>query len=173
MLSKSDDLSPVVVAHSDVAFSLFYGHLEQSELEDILTLLERPFPFGLKTPGGYVVANPIFSTKSEHYKSLGFGQYHGLVVWSWPSAMLQLGLMRQIEEYPSLKGRLQKVLADISQSEQRVGPLATSELWAIDLDENGVIWRAYGTKGDQTESNALQLWSTVYPAVEHVRKTMK
>ncbi len=173
ILSKTDGLNPVVVAHTDVAFSLFYGRLKHEELEEILTLLERPFPFGLKTAAGYVVANPIFSSDTDHYKTLGFGQYHGLVVWSWPSAMLQLGLMRQLGQHPEVAQRLQTLLNEIQQSEERVGALATSELWAIDLTDSGITWRAYGTSGDQTESNALQLWSTVYPALEFVRDSMK
>lgn len=170
VLSFNDDLSPVVVPHSDVAFTLFYGHPERAQVEDILTLLERPFPFGLATPAGHLVANPVFSTNPDHSRSLGFGQYHGLVVWSWPSAMLQFGLMRQLGRFPELDARIDSLLTGIAASENRVGPLATSELWAIELDPaKGVSWRAYGVGGDQAESNALQLWSTVYPALVYAR----
>jgi hypothetical protein len=169
VLSFKQDRTPVVVPHTDVAFSLFYGHPDESHLQAILDLLERPFPYGLATPGGHVVASPVFSEEPEHYQSLGFGQYHGLVVWSWPSAMLQFGLLRQKARFPAQAARMDALLEQIRQSEQRVGALATSELWAIDLDESGVTWRAYGVAGDQAESNALQLWSTVYPALEFVR----
>lgn len=169
VLSFNDDMTPVVVPHTDVAFTLFYGHPDENRTEEILTLLERPFPYGLATPAGHLVASPVFSTNPEHYRSLGFGQYHGLVVWSWPSAMLQFGLMRQRGRFPGLDARIDSVLADIASSENRVGPLATSELWAIGLDNRGVTWRAYGAQGDQAESNALQLWSTVYPALVFAR----
>lgn len=170
VLSFNDDMSPVVVPHTDVAFTLFYGHPDAPEVSDVLTLLERPFPYGLATPGGHLVASPVFSTNPEHYRSLGFGQYHGLVVWSWPSAMLQLGLLRQRERFPALAERIDLLLAGIEQSETNVGPLAISELWAIGLNAEGVTWRAYGTAGDQAESNALQLWSTVYPALVYARQ---
>ncbi|MFA7480727.1 MAG: hypothetical protein WC314_09500 [Vulcanimicrobiota bacterium] len=172
VLSFNDDGSPVLVPHTDVAFTLFYGTPNQAELTDILTLLERPFPYGLSTPAGHLVASPVFSSDSEHYQSLGFGQYHGLVVWSWPSAMLQLGLMQQLQRYPELDERIRGLLEQIEASEQRVGPLATSELWAIDLGAEGIVWRAYGVAGDQAESNALQLWSTVYPALVRARATL-
>lgn len=169
-LSLDDKKQPVEVIHSDVTFTLFYGHPDLRQLRDILTLLERPFPYGLKTPAGYLVANPIFSGNPKHYQSLGFGQYHGLVVWSWPQAMLSLGLLRQHGRFPQLDERIARLAREIRDCEERVGPLATSELWAIDLDESGVTWRAYGVAGDQTESNALQLWSTVYPALEYARQ---
>ena len=169
-LSFNDDKTPVKVMHSDVAFSLFYGNPDAAKLESILTLLERPFPYGLKSPAGYLVANPILSDNPKHWQSLGFGQYHGLVVWSWPQAMLSLGLMRQHGRFPALDQRISRLAQEIRQSEERVGTLATSELWAVDLNESGLTWRAYGVAGDQTESNALQLWSTVYPALEFVRQ---
>ena len=169
VLSFNGDMTPVVVPHTDVAFTLFYGHPDQTQLDAILSLLERPFPYGLATPAGHLVASPVFSTDPGHYRSLGFGQYHGLVVWSWPSAMLQFGLLRQQGRFPALDGRLTALLDEIRQSELRVGPLATSELWAVDLNSSGLTWRAYGVAGDQAESNALQLWSTVYPALEFVR----
>jgi hypothetical protein len=169
VLSFNDDGTAVVVPHTDVAFTLFYGHPDGKRLEAILALLERPFPYGLATPAGHLVASPVFSTNPMHYKSLGFGQYHGLVVWSWPSAMLQLGLLRQRGRFPALDGRIEDLLAHIEQSEANVGPLATSELWAVGLDATGLSWRPYGTAGDQAESNALQLWSTIYPALEYAR----
>jgi hypothetical protein len=167
VLSFNDDMSPVVVPHTDVAFTLFYGHPSQQQLDATLSLLERPFPFGLATPAGPLVASPVFSTDPGHYRSLGFGQYHDLVVWSWPSAMLQFGLLRQQGRFPSLDSRIDGVLTQIRQSEDRVGALATSELWAVGLAD-GITWRAYGVAGDQAESNALQLWSTVYPALQYV-----
>lgn len=169
VLSLDDRKRPVEVIHSDVAFTLFYGQPKQDRLSDILTLLERPFPYGLKTPAGYLVSNPIFSSNVDHYRSLGFGQYHGLVVWSWPQAMLSLGLLRQHGRFAELDERIARLAREIRNSEERVGALATSELWAVDLDQTGLVWRGYGEEGDQTESNALQLWSTVYPALEYAR----
>jgi hypothetical protein len=170
VLSLRDDGTPVVVPHTDVAFTLFYGSPRREDLEAILALLDRPFPYGLATPAGHLVASPVFSPDTDHYRSLGFGQYHGLVVWSWPMAMLQLGLLRQLDRFPDLDPHIKDLLDDMALAEQRVGPLATSELWAIELDSLGITWRAYGVQGDQAESNALQLWSTVYPALHLARR---
>ncbi len=170
VLSYRDDGSAVVVPHTDVAFTLFYGHPDEQRLGDIVSLLERPFPYGLATPGGLLIASPVFSPEPGHARSLGFGQYHGLVVWSWPSAMMQFGLLRQQGRFPALEPRIAGLLQGIKESEARVGPLATSELWAIGLDDSGITWRAYGVAGDQAESNAMQLWSTVYPALDYVRR---
>jgi glycogen debranching enzyme len=170
ILSFNEDGSPNVVTHSDVAFNLFYGNLSDEELDRILTFLEQPFPLGLTTPVGPIVANPILSPDPSHHKLLGFGQYHGMVVWSWQSAMLQFGLIRQAGLHPSFRQRVNALVETLGKAEERAGELATSELWAVDLTADGLLARGYGVAGDQTESNAMQLWSTVYPSLRFVKE---
>ena len=170
VLSFNADGSPNEVVHSDVAFNLFYGNLSEQELNRILTFLEQPFPLGLLTPVGPVVANPILSPNTDHYTLLGFGQYHGMVVWSWQSAMLQFGLIRQAKEHPGSRHRIEALVESLGEAEERVGELATSELWAVNLTPQGLKARGYGVTGDQTESNAMQLWSTVYPSLRFVKE---
>ena len=170
LLSFNEDGSPNVVTHSDVAFNLFYGNLSEEELKRILTFLEQPFPLGVTTPVGPVVANPILSPNPEHHTLLGFGQYHGMVVWSWQSAMLQFGLLRQAGLHPSYRDRINASLKTLGEAEERAGELATSELWAVNLNADGLKARGYGVAGDQTESNAMQLWSTVYPSLRFVKE---
>ncbi len=167
-LALDDNLDPVEIPSSDVCFTLFYANPSQQEVTNILDLLERPWPAGLMTAAGPLVVNPALSADALHYRTLGFGAYHGLVVWSWPSSMLQLGLFRQAERHPELKDRLMSVAKSIAEAEKRVGDLANSELWAIDLGVQGIDWRAFGGDLDETESNALQLWSTVYPVIWHL-----
>ncbi len=170
LLSFNEDGSGNRVTHSDVAFNLFYGNLSERELERILTFLEQPFPLGLLTSVGPVVANPILSPDPNHHTLLGFGQYHGMVVWSWQSAMLQFGLIRQAEQHPSYQDRIRALVRTLSEAEERAGELATSELWAVTLTPEGLKARGYGVAGDQTESNAMQLWSTVYPSLRSVKE---
>lgn len=168
VLSFNADGSANLVAHTDVCFNLFYGELSQERLERILSFLELPFPVGVITRAGPIVANPAFSSNPAHYRTLGPGQYHGMVVWSWQSAMLQLGLARQQGLHPRYAGRIQKLLAQLAEGEKTAGDLGTSELWGIQFAGQSVEPRPYGEGPDQTESNVLQLWSTVYPAVTYV-----
>lgn len=168
-LSFNPDGSGNQVSHTDLAFNLFYQDLTESQLSRIVSFLEQPFPIGVITPVGPVVANPVLSENPSLYKSLGFGQYHGMVVWSWQSAMLSLGLVRQAEHHPAYRSRITLLLKQLEEAELRVGELANSELWGVTVEQDGVTARGYGQAGDQTESNALQLWSTVYPAVRFVK----
>ena len=170
VLSFNEDGSPNIVTHSDVAFNLFYGDLSEQELERILTFLDQPFPLGLTTPVGPVVANPILSPDPAHHTLLGFGQYHGMVVWSWQSAMLQFGLIRQAGLHPSYRDKINSLVETLGKAEERAGELATSELWAVNLTPDGLKARGYGVAGGQTESNAMQLWSTVYPSLRFVKE---
>ena len=55
----------------------------------------RPFPAGLMTDAGVLVANPVFSTPALQ-ASFTNHDYHGTVIWSWQQAVLAAGLARQI-----------------------------------------------------------------------------
>jgi hypothetical protein len=159
---------PVEVMNSDMSFTLFLGDPSRAEVDESLRLLELEYPLGLMTPVGPVVANPAFSLDARHPRELGRQAYHGAVIWSWQSAMLQAGLLRQWDKYqgdPELGPRLQAVIRSLTEAEKRAGALANAELWTHRV--RGEQWEAvaFGAgSGDQTESNALQLWSTVYPA---------
>lgn len=167
-LSLRPDGSPVEVANSDDAFLLFLGDPGRAEVERTLRLLELEYPLGLSTAVGPVVANPAYSLEHRHHRELGRNAYHGAVVWSWQSAMMTAGLLRQMERFagdPDLVRRLRQAVVRLGHQEDAAGALATSELWSHRAGPDG--WRAvaFGAEAsDQTESNAAQLWSTVYPA---------
>lgn len=55
-----------------------------------------PFPVGLSTDVGLVVANPAFATNLDYSKNFKNSDYHGIVVWSWQMAMMAQGLARQL-----------------------------------------------------------------------------
>ncbi len=56
----------------------------------------RPFPVGLATDIGLLVANPAFGGLPEYASTWDRGAYHGVVVWSWQMAMMAAGLERQL-----------------------------------------------------------------------------
>ncbi len=161
----------LAIMNSDISFELFLGEPSADRVEVALRLLELPYPVGLRTGVGPVVANAAYSTDPGHWETLGRGAYHGAVVWSWQSAMLRAGLARLLPRFrqqdPALARRMETVLADLAASQERAGDLAGSELWTFEVESGD--WRAVpfgtGTASSGDESNPVQLWSTVQPAL--------
>ena len=86
---------PTPVLSSDEAFQLFYGRPEKAALVAAVTRLFQPFPVGLMTEVGLVVANPAYSDRPEDCVLFDRDHYHGAVVWSWPQTMMRRGLEQQ------------------------------------------------------------------------------
>lgn len=166
-LALQENGRPVEVMNSDLGFRLFLGEPTQAEVEAVLPLLELDYPVGLMTGVGPVVANAAYSGNDRHWRELGRDAYHGAVVWSWQSLMLRAGLARQEERFPALAPRLDAVAQRLAAAEARAGALAGSELWTFAVE--GGDWHpvafGMGTSSSKDESNPVQLWSTVYPAV--------
>ena len=59
--------------------------------------IRAPFPVGLSTPVGILVANPAYGGSPLYAANWTNNAYHGTVVWSWQMAMLAAGLQRQLE----------------------------------------------------------------------------
>jgi hypothetical protein len=171
-LSLNGDGSPVEVENSDCVFTLFLDEPDPQEVTRLLQVLALPYPLGLYTDVGVLVANPAFSCSEEHWKKLDRKAYHGTVIWSWQIYMLELGLVRQIERFSAMGGqaelvaKMKKTLLCIQKARERAGALANSELWSFIIEKGTMLPAAFGSEeGTSDESNAVQLWSTVFPAV--------
>lgn len=165
-LSLDAQARPVEVMHSDDAFLLFLGQPDRAQVEQTLRLLELEFPVGLMTGVGPVVANPAYSTDPRHPQQLDRGAYHGTVVWGWQSALMTAGLLRQRQLHPALAGRIEAVLRQLWLCERNARTLANSELWTFSVDSGDWQAQAFGQGTASTdESNPVQLWSCVYPAL--------
>jgi len=170
-LSLDDQGRPLAIMNSDISFELFLGQPSAHQVEMALRLLELPYPVGLRTGVGPVVANAAYITDPGHWKTLGRGAYHGAVVWSWQTAMLRSGLARLIPVFrgprPDLARRMQAVLADLRQTQRAAGEMGGSELWTFEVDSGrwGAVPYGTGTATSGDESNPVQLWSTVLPAL--------
>jgi hypothetical protein len=160
--------SPIPVVNSDGGFALLLQDPPTHEVEQLVQTMLRPFPAGLLTDAGLLVANPVFADVNRQ-RMLDRNAYHGTVTWSWQQALLAAGLDRQLarhdlpettlEQLRSARERLWSVI-------EKTRGLRSSELWS---------WRYAGGKfqpvpfgqgsGDADESNAAQLWSTVYLAI--------
>ena len=183
-LALRSDGSPVPVVNSDEGFALLLGHPSPSEIDEAISSVMRPFPAGLLTDAGVVVANPVFAPRDlqERFSNRA---YHGTVIWSWQQAMLAAGLERQLRrrDLPAT------VLKELENAQRRLWQvitaaksMANSELWTwryeagpgagtrarADAGRRGgkyVIAPFGGSSADADESNAAQLWSTVYLAI--------
>jgi hypothetical protein len=167
-VSLDADGTPIPVMHSDDGFVLLFGMPSPAMLDEIASRITRPFPAGLRTPVGIVVANPVFAS-AELQHVLDRSAYHGTVVWSWQQAMLAEGIDRQLAR-GDLPASTRDALAAAKRalwSAIRGAPsMTTSELWSWAI--NGDAWRVvpFGQgAADADESDAIQLWSTVFLAV--------
>ncbi|KAF7799662.1 hypothetical protein EIP86_010902 [Pleurotus ostreatoroseus] len=95
-LSLMQDGPPVEVMHSDMSFSLVYGNnLSQDFLQRVIDALQ-PYPRGLLTTVGMVVANPAYDSNRTNIEVLNRAAYHGTVIWSFQQGLMANGLARQL-----------------------------------------------------------------------------
>ncbi|MBI4425426.1 MAG: hypothetical protein HY554_16975 [Elusimicrobia bacterium] len=164
-LSLDEEGWPIAVESSDVAFALAESALAPELAAEAAKVLALPFPVGLATPVGPLVANPAFSSREEDYARFGRDRYHGTVVWSWPAALARLALRRQLASAPAgspARRTLEEALRATEEGEKAVGALRASELWTWRVERGKLVPAAFGAgAGDETESNAVQLWSTL------------
>jgi hypothetical protein len=167
-LSLTADAKTVPVVPSDEGFELLFGRPAPAALRQAVTSLMRPFPAGLLTPVGVVVANPVYATPAIQAQ-LSSSAYHGTVVWSWQQAVLAAGLQRQLRRAdlpPSLKALVRAAQRQLWGAIRSAHAMRNSELWSWTFTGGHFDIAPFGANAaDADESNAAQLWSTVYLAI--------
>jgi hypothetical protein len=120
------------------------------------------------TEVGLLVANPVFGTQ-ETQALLNRNAYHGTVVWSWQQALFAAGLARQLERGdlpPAVRTHLVQAHKSLWTAIDATRSISNSELWSWSFAERHYRVAPFGSAAaDADESNAAQLWSTVYLAV--------
>jgi hypothetical protein len=171
-LALTADVKTIPVMHSDEGFELLFGRPSPGALREALTALMRPFPAGLETDAGVVVANPVYAAPAVQAR-LTRNAYHGTVIWSWQQAVLAAGLQRQLRRedlQPSLKQRLHAAEAELWRDIRAAHAMQNSELWSWSFAQGHFHIAPFGANAaDADESNAAQLWSTVYLAIPDPR----
>lgn len=160
---------PVPIVNSDETLDLLFGAPPPAALREHIQTVIRPFPLGLLTDAGLLVANPAFAddARKTHFTNHA---YHGTVVWSWQQALLASGIQRQLER-TDLPAPLTDQLLAAQRSLWRVilatRSMRSSELWSWRFAAGRYSAVPFGSSGaDADESNAAQLWSSVYLAVK-------
>ena len=167
-LSLDADANPIAVVHSDEGFDLLFGRPTPAALREVTIALMRPFPAGLLTDVGMVVANPAYATPAVQAK-LTSNAYHGTVIWSWQQAVMAAGLQRQLQRPelpPIVKEDLRAAQRQLWGAIRASHSMRNSELWSWSFAGERFHIAPFGAAAaDADESNAAQLWSTVYLAV--------
>jgi hypothetical protein len=167
-LSLTADARTIPVIHSDDGFEFLFGDPSPEALRQAVTALMRPFPAGLLTDVGVVVANPVYATPAIQAQ-LTRNAYHGTVIWSWQQAVLASGLQRQLRRKdlsPSLAAYLRAAQTQLWAAIRSAQTMRNSELWSWTFTAGHFHIAPFGANAaDADESNAAQLWSTVYLAI--------
>ena len=106
---------PVPIIHSDEGFALLFTDPAPADLDLMVESVMRPFPAGLMTDVGMVVANAALANDALK-ADFTPAKYHGAVVWSWQQALFAAGLERQLKrtDLPSAtRTRLTRAQADL------------------------------------------------------------
>lgn len=159
---------PIPVLNSDGGFALLFGDPSPEALDTMVTSMLRPFPAGLLTDVGLLVANPVHADGGIQ-RGFGKSAYHGTVVWSWQQALLAAGVARQLrrDDLPAAtRTRLRDAQQRLWKAIDATRDSRTSELWSWSYRDGRYRVEPFGQgKDDADESNAAQLWSTVYLAI--------
>lgn len=164
-VALTDAGAAVPILNSDEGFALLFSDLPPERVEHLVTTLMRPFPAGLMTGVGPVVANPAYAA-DELEPAFGRDRYHGTVIWSWQQALLAAGIARQLERADlgsSACTALLRARARLEAAMARAYTVRGSELWSWSQADGRYVVEPFGQRAaDVTESNAAQLWSTVH-----------
>ncbi|VWB93898.1 lipoprotein [Burkholderia lata] len=167
-LSLDQQGNPIPVMNSDGGFALLFGTPPDDELQRIVTDVTRPFPTGLVTDAGMLIANPAYASQTLWPKFTS-SAYHGTVIWSWQQAMWVAGLDRQLARQDlsaTTRTLLTQARQTIWQAISNGRDMRTSEMWTWSYVNGKYQTDAFGTRSaDATEANAAQLWSTTYLAI--------
>lgn len=167
-LSLDAQQRPIPVLHSDVGFALLFADPPVVAVDAMVNSALRPFPAGLLTDIGMVSANPAYAGASVQ-ALFGNNAYHGTGVWSWQQALMAAGLQRQLarRDLPApVRTRLRDAQTRLWKAIDASSALRTSELWSWSYANGRYTVVPFGQgRDDVDESNAAQLWSTVYLAI--------
>lgn len=159
---------PIPVQNSDPGFALLFARPPADALKVMANGFIDAFPAGLRTGVGMLVANPAFADAAIQ-RRFSPNAYHGTVVWSWQQALVAAGLARQLErrDLPAdVRASLARAQSCLWDGIDATRGVQSSELWSWRYADGRYQVVPFGAAGaDVDESNAAQLWSTVYLAL--------
>lgn len=186
-IALDDQGDPVPVLHTDHGMVMELARPSDAYLVRAVKTISKDFPAGLMSPVGVMVASPALAAPDltvvdpndlrdpaddevvplrEVFDS---AEYHGTVVWSWQQALLASGLRRQLRRddlAASTRAALREAECKLWRTIGAAEEVRAGELWSWEAEAGRPVYRPFGFNlADVDESNAIQLWSTVYLAV--------
>jgi hypothetical protein len=153
----------ISILHTDTCFRLFLlNDTNDAQLTPFINAtaqsILRPFPAGLTTTSGMVVADPALSGDDVLIANFTNAAYHGTVIWSWQLAMMAKGLERQLAR------------CNVSSSESNTSSSGCSSnstattvpAFCSDATVYNTTVAAYNYLWDTIEANSAQLESEVW-----------
>lgn len=186
-LQGNNDQPLIKVMNTDDCFRLFLlNTTDQVQLSSFIAQVSQhilsPFPVGLSTPLGLVVANPAYGGDAVYAANWTNNAYHGTVIWSWPLAMMAAGLERQlgrcndsseapafcsnVSVYGNAKAAYNHLWDLIEANEANL----STEVWSWRYVDDDLVFAQFGALApppgqSPTESDIRQLWSLTFLAV--------
>ncbi|OAA53873.1 hypothetical protein ISF_08575 [Cordyceps fumosorosea ARSEF 2679] len=159
-LPSANDSTPIRITHTDTAFRnvLLFNTTgdDDSQLTEYVNstanAILRPFPAGLTTPFGAVVANPALSGNATLVANFTNSAYHGTVVWGWQLALVAKGFELQL-------GRCSNTTNATGQARRSVAKVPA---FCRDGSVYGALKAAYNRIWDVIEENQGTLQSEVW-----------
>jgi len=194
-ISLDKDGLAMPIMHTDHGFVMEFAKPSDGYLARVAKTITLDFPAGLMSPVGVMVANPAVApadftvTDPKNLKEPGDdvpnvkirsiftnSHYHGTVVWSWQQALLASGIRRQLERTDltqTTRTALQTAECKLWTTIDAAQKVRAGELWSWAANATGQLeYRPFGYNlMDVDESNAAQLWSTVYLVVKRPTAT--
>lgn len=159
---------PIPILNSDEGFRLLFADPPAAEVEAAVAAALGPFPAGLLTGAGMVVANPAYAD-AGFWPRFDRRKYHGTVIWSWQQALMAAGIERQLcrTDLPATtRATLRTAQARLWAAIEAARPFQSAELWSWREASGRYEVVPFGqAAADETEANAAQLWSSVYLGV--------
>ncbi|KAI0200036.1 hypothetical protein F4808DRAFT_430309 [Astrocystis sublimbata] len=184
---EAKDHPIVKVMNTDDCFRLYLlNSTDQSQMSAFLSQtvdnILRPYPLGLSTSVGLLVANPAYAQGSVNLEDFKTSSYHGLVVWSWQLSMMAAGLERQLGrcddngDHPdfcsdaALHSRTVEAYNHLWDLIETNRDHLSSEVWSWIYRDKDYVYTPLGAipgPEGQTpvESDIRQLWSLTFLAV--------
>lgn len=184
------DMVPVVNTDASVRI-LFLNGTNQERLTEYLNntahSILRPYPAGLMTPVGLVVANPAMSGNEVMMQNFSNSAYHGSVVWSWQLVAMASGLEKQLDRcnsrspphfcndevvYRNIKDAYNALWDSIEDNKE----LLSDEVWSWKYEDGRFKHASLGSLPPPpgvdgvAESDIIQLWSLTFLAVRRNEK---
>ncbi|KAL8745100.1 MAG: hypothetical protein Q9190_002723 [Brigantiaea leucoxantha] len=200
-LNTTSSPNQIPVMNSDTCFRLFLlnpmNTTNSTQLTHFLNATANsilaPFPTGLMTDVGMVVANPAYARfgasfsslapATQYYQSFTTSAYHGTVVWSWPMAMMARGLETHLALCTTLSapafclenavyGNVRKAYNTLWEVIEKNEEYLAGEVWSwVYKEGQGEVYTPLGALpppagANPIESDIRQLWSLVWLGVK-------